>query len=80
MKIGQQGVFAGYEDRPGEAVEVLTRGDACVVLEIPDEDTVRVCCLTHDGALIRDVSELLFRSEFIALNNTPLIVAAYSNP
>ncbi len=80
MKIGQQGVFAGYEDGPGQAVEVLTRGDPCVVLEVPDEDTVRVCYLTHHGALIRDVSELLFRGEFLPLNNAPLIVAAYSNP
>ncbi len=80
MKIGQQGIFVGYEDRAGEAVGILQRGDQCVVLEVPDEDTLRVCYLTHEGALIHELTELLFRSEFLSLNNTPLIIAAYSNP
>lgn len=80
MKIGQQGVFVGYEDQAREAVRVLHRGDQCVVLEILDEDTLRVCYLTHQGTLIHELTELVFRSEFLSLNNTPLIIAAYSNP
>jgi hypothetical protein len=80
MKIGQPGVFAGYEDRPRLDVEVLIRGDRSVVTKILDEDTIRVCYLSHDGVIIWEVSEMLFRGEFLPLNNTPLIVAAYSNP
>ena len=79
MKIGQQGVFAGYESEPSEAVEILEIGDPCVVLEIPDEDTIRVCYLTCEGVLIRELTELLFRCEFLPLNNAPLVVAAYQN-
>lgn len=77
MKIGQPGVLTGYEDRPEGAVDILERGGPSVVLEVPDDDTLRICYLTHDGALIRDLTELVFRSEFLALNNRPLITAAY---
>lgn len=77
MKVGEQGVFTGYGDAVAERLEVLTRGDRCTVLEIPDEDTLRVCYLTCEGELIRELTELVFRSEFLALNNTPLVTAAY---
>ncbi len=76
MRIGTDGVFMGYEDEAQLDFHILRRGDPCVVFDQPDDDTLRVCLRTVDGELVWELTELIFRSEFLPIRHAPLVAEA----
>lgn len=77
MRIGTVGVFRGYEDEARRSDLILGKGDLCVVFEVPDEDTLRVCYQTPDGVPDWERTELVFRSEFLPIGRASLMAVSF---
>lgn len=79
MRVGTVGVFLGYGDEARLTDLTLETGDLCVVFEAPDEDTLRVCYQSPDGVPDWGRTELVFRSEFLPIGRTTLVVQRLEN-